>query len=127
MFLTHCPHLCCSTHQPQCGSPEPRHAAQLRYCSQVSTGSWLTWEQPHQHTAHPCPTIHHHPPRAHLLLTQEVDVLVVRAKEQVSEYGAALYHRDCLIQLGILRAINPHLSHKPGQRNDRPASPYHSS
>lgn len=35
-------HLCCSTHQPQCGSPEPRHAAQLRYCSQVSTGSWLT-------------------------------------------------------------------------------------
>lgn len=112
MSLTHCPHLCCSTHQPQCGSPEPRHAAQLRYCSQVSTGSWLTWGQPHQHTAHPCPTIHHHPPRAHLLLTQEVDVPMVRAKEQVSEYGAALHYRDRLIQLGILRAINPHLSHK---------------
>lgn len=36
-------------------------------------------------------------------------MLVVRAKEQVSEYGAALYHRDRLIQLGILRVINPHL------------------
>jgi hypothetical protein len=39
-------------------------------------------------------------------------VLVVRAKEQVSEYGAAIHHRDRLIQVGILRAINPHLNDK---------------
>lgn len=52
------PHLCCSTHQPQCGSPEPRQAIQLGYCSHVSTGSWLTCGQPRQHP------LHHHPPPA---------------------------------------------------------------
>lgn len=29
----------CSVHQPQCGSPELRHSAQVVYCSQDSTGT----------------------------------------------------------------------------------------
>lgn len=39
-------------------------------------------------------------------------MLVVRAEEQVSEDGAAIHHGDRLIQVGILGAIDPHLSHK---------------
>lgn len=55
-----------------------------------------------------------HRPAAHLLLTQEVDVPVVRAEEQVSQDGTAIHDSDCLIQMGILGAIDPHLSHEMG-------------
>lgn len=106
------PYLCCSTHQPQCGSPEPKQAAQLRYCSQVSTGSWLTWGQPRQHPPRPHTATRLLPPRAHLLLTQEVDVPVVGAEEQVSENTAAIHHGHRLVQVGILGAINSHLGRK---------------
>lgn len=36
-------HLLCRTHQPQCGSREPKQSAQERYCPQFSTGSCTTW------------------------------------------------------------------------------------
>ena len=38
------------THQPQWGSPEPRQAEQLVYCSQLSTGTLLTCARTHTHT-----------------------------------------------------------------------------
>lgn len=107
------PHLCCNTHQPQCGSPEPRQASQLGYCSQVSTGSWLTWGQWRQHPTPP-PAARRPPPRAYLLLAKEVDVPVVRAEEQVSEYGAAIQHGHRLVKAGLLGAIHPHLGHETG-------------
>ncbi len=40
MTLTY---LLCRTHQPQWGSPEPRHVLQLLYWEQLSTGRRLTW------------------------------------------------------------------------------------
>lgn len=103
------PHLCCNTHQPQCGSPEPRQAAQLMYCSHVSTGSWLTWGRRRQYPPCPHPAARCRLPRAYLLLTQEVDVPVVGAEEQVSKDGAAIHHGHCLVQVGILGAVNPDL------------------
>lgn len=36
-------HTLCRTHQPQWGSPEARHSLQLLYCSQLSTGTRLTY------------------------------------------------------------------------------------
>lgn len=60
----------------------------------------------------PAPSPPCHLPRAHLLLTQQVDVPVVRAEEQVTEYGAAIHHGHRLVQVSLLRAVNPHLGHK---------------
>lgn len=40
---------------------------------------------------------------------------VVRAEEQVSEYGAAIHHRHCLVEVGVLGAINPDLGHETSQ------------
>ena len=37
----------CSTHQPQWGSPDPRQAPQDSYCSQLSTGTRVTWKVKH--------------------------------------------------------------------------------
>lgn len=50
-------------------------------------------------------------------------MLVVRAEEQVSEDGAAIHHGDCLIQVGILGAIDPHLSHKTSLMPPQPPAP----
>lgn len=36
-------HVLWSTHQPQWGSPDPRHSPQLRYCPQDSTGTLVSW------------------------------------------------------------------------------------
>ena len=50
---------------------------------------------------------------------------VVGAEEQVTEYGAAVHHRHRLIQVGLLRAVNPYLGHEtshltPQQHPTRP-------
>lgn len=37
-------HMLCSTHQPQCGSPELRHSPQVPYCSHDSMGTCVTWK-----------------------------------------------------------------------------------
>lgn len=39
-------------------------------------------------------------------------MLMVRAEEQISEYGAAIHYRHRLIQVSILEAIDPHLGHR---------------
>lgn len=39
----------CSTHQPQWGSPDPRQAPQEVYCSQLSTGTRVTWNYRNAH------------------------------------------------------------------------------
>lgn len=50
---------------------------------------------------------------------------VVRAEEQVAEYGAAVHHRHRLVQVGLLRAVDPYLGHEtshltPQQHPTRP-------
>lgn len=40
---------------------------------------------------------------------------VIRAEEQVPEYGAAVHHRHCLVEVGVLGAINPDLGHETSQ------------
>lgn len=37
-------YMLCSTHQPQCGSPELRHSWHVPYCSHDSTGTCVTCE-----------------------------------------------------------------------------------
>lgn len=37
-------HMLCRTHQPQWGSREPRHSSQDAYCTQLSTGTRVTWQ-----------------------------------------------------------------------------------
>lgn len=36
-------HTLCRTHQPQWGSRDPRHSSQDVYCTQLSTGTRVTW------------------------------------------------------------------------------------
>lgn len=54
---------------------------------------------------------------------------VVRAKEQVSENGAAIHHRHRLVEVGILGAINPDLGRERRQPEARapPHAPRKSS
>lgn len=47
-------HMLCRTHQPQWGSREPRQSSHDVYCTQLSTGTRVTWQEgdsasrPHQ-------------------------------------------------------------------------------
>lgn len=38
-------HMLCRTHQPQWGSREPRHSSHDVYCTQLSTGTRVTWQE----------------------------------------------------------------------------------
>ena len=37
-------HTLCRTHQPQWGSRDPRHSSHDAYCTQLSTGTRVTWQ-----------------------------------------------------------------------------------
>lgn len=37
-------HMLCRTHQPQWGSRDPRHSSHDAYCTQLSTGTRVTWQ-----------------------------------------------------------------------------------
>ena len=38
-------HMLCRTHQPQWGSRDPRHSSHDVYCTQLSTGTRVTWRR----------------------------------------------------------------------------------
>lgn len=38
-------HVLCRTHQPQWGSRDPRHSSHDVYCTQLSTGTRVTWQE----------------------------------------------------------------------------------
>ncbi len=45
-------YMLCSTHQPQCGSPELRHSPHVLYCSQDSIGTRVTCRSKKEQTEH---------------------------------------------------------------------------
>lgn len=45
-------YMLCSTHQPQCGSPELRHSPHVPYCSQDSIGTRVTCRTKKEQTEH---------------------------------------------------------------------------
>lgn len=97
--------MLCRTHQPQWGSPEPRHSLQVEYWPQASTGTLDSCEEAHQNIKESLPDIKNEiHMQIHFLclcLTAIFSRLLYRRQVAAWENSPLLWNMTLPLQTGI--------------------------